>query len=287
MVARACQATYIFGVLPFRKMNGLGNDFVVLDARREAIDLIAAQAVAIADRRRGVGCDQILIMKPSAGADCFMEIINPDGTFSSACGNGTRCVARLLINETGAKVVRIKTDAGVLVCEDVDDGRSVRVNMGAPKFDWREIPMAESGDTLNIPFPNLPDACAVNMGNPHVVFFVENVEKVDLARTGPTIENHPLFPERTNTEFCQVLGEHKIRMRVWERSAGITQACGSGACAVLVAAVRRGLVKDYAEIILDGGVLHIEWRTSDSCVYMTGPTQHSFSGILEPGLLQP
>ncbi len=275
--------------IPFKKMHGLGNDFVVIDARAENIPLTPAQSRAIADRKRGIGCDQLLVMKPASNqsADFFMEVINSDGTVDSICGNGTRCVARLFMDETGRNTAKIETGAGILIAED-NNGNAVCVNMGQPQFTDAIIPMAGTHDTSNVTFnefPELPSAVVVNMGNPHTVFFVPDAEAVDLAAIGPHLENHVFFPKRTNVEFCHIIDAHKIRMRVWERGTGITEACGSGASSVLVAAVRRGLVKDYAEIVLDGGNLHIEWRDSDNCVYMTGPTAFAFDGVIGQELL--
>jgi len=273
-------------MIPFKKMNGLGNDFVVIDARATPFTLSTAQIIAIADRKRGVGFDQMLVMKPSNKADFFMVVINADGTTDTVCGNGTRCVARLFMDETGRKDAAIDTVAGVVYAESIGD--LVRVNMGQPRTAWQDMPIVEPRDVLNVSFPEfteLPSAVVTSMGIPHTVFFVPNAETVAVDYFGPKLETHPLFPQRTNVEFCHLIGENKIRMRVWERGAGITQACGSGACCVLVAAVQRGLVQDHAEIVMDGGSLHIEWHKGDNCVYMTGPTQLSFSGILEPGLL--
>lgn len=267
-------------------MHGLGNDFVVLDARAKPIELTPAQIVAIADRKRGVGFDQILVMEPSEHADFFMRVINSDGTTDTVCGNGTRCVARLFFDETGRDQVAVDTIGGIVHAQAAGD--LVRVNMGQPRTTWQDMPLAEARDVTNLifpEFPQLPHGIVASIGLPHTVFFVEDAEKVDVAGLGSKLEVHQLFPQRTNVEFCHVIGPHHIRMRVWERGAGITDACGSGACCVLVAAVQRGLVEDWAEIQMDGGSLHIEWRKSDNCVYMTGPTAAAFSGVLDPGLL--
>jgi len=276
-------------MIPFKKMHGLGNDFVVIDARQNDVRLTPQQSMRISNRKHGVGCDQILIMRPArdATAECYMEKIEPDGTVDSTCGNGTRCIARLLMDEIGQKTARIETGAGVLLAEDIG-GDLIRVNMGAPKMEWQDIPLSREVDTLNILFPEFPELAAavcVSVGNPHAVFFVDDAEKIDLATIGPKIENHKLFPARTNVEFCTMKDAQNIRMRVWERGAGVTAACGSGACAVLVAAIRRGLVKDYADIHLDGGILRIEWAGGGNGVLMTGPTALSFSGIIDLCLL--
>jgi diaminopimelate epimerase len=279
-------AAYNQPMIPFKKMNGLGNDFVVLDARAAPITLNQNQILAIADRKRGVGFDQMLVMEPSDKADFFMKVINSDGTTDTVCGNGTRCVAQLYMNETGRDKVAIDTIGGVVCAEQA--GNLVRVNMGQPRTQWYELPIACDVDYKNlsfVEFPELPPAIVASVGLPHTVFFVDDAEAVDVAGLGAKIEVHAMFPHRTNVEFCHIINPHKIRMRVWERGAGITEACGSGACSVLVAAVQRGLVQDWAEIQMDGGSLHIEWRQSDNCVYMTGSTQLSFSGVLESSLL--
>jgi len=272
--------------IDFTKMHGLGNDFVVVDARARDLGLNEAAYRAIGDRRRGVGYDQFLtILPPRNGGTAFMMIHNPDGSEAEACGNGTRCVAAVLMDETGENEAIVETVAGALVCARSDDGR-VTVDMGAAGLDWRDIPLAREADTLNIAFDAVPEigACCVNMGNPHAVFFVEDAEAVPLSEIGSVLETHPMFPERANIEFATVRSRTEIRMRVWERAAGITQACGSGACAVLVAAVRRGLAERRADVILDGGTLTIEW-TDEGRVLMTGPTATSFQGSLRlPGL---
>lgn len=271
----------------FVKMHGLGNDFVVLDVRQSGLTLSAAAVRAIADRHRGVGCDQLIVVEAARGAtsDAWMTIYNPDGSESGACGNATRCVAWLLMGQNGSDRVVIETRAGLLDAEARGD-KMVAVDMGAARLDWREIPLAEAVDTLHLGIAAGPlaDPVAVSMGNPHAVFFVDDVAAIDLAAVGPGLEHHPLFPERTNVEIVQVLGPETLRMRVWERGAGITQACGTGACATLVAAARRGLTGRKAEVVLDGGSLFIEWLADDH-VLMTGPVALAFSGILDPGLL--
>jgi diaminopimelate epimerase len=271
---------------PFVKMHGLGNDFVILDSRSRALSVTADAIRAVADRRTGVGCDQFIVIEPARNAvsDAWMSIYNPDGTEAGACGNATRCVAWLLMREKGAEKVVIETRAGLLDAE-ARGPMSVAVDMGPARLDWREVPVAEAVDTLHmgIGIGVLQDPVGVSMGNPHAVFFVDDAEAVDLAALGPVMENHSLFPERANIEVAQVLGEGRIRMRVWERSAGITAACGSGACATLVAAARRGLTGRKAEVVLDGGTLTIEWLPDDH-VLMTGPVALSFTGELDPTL---
>ncbi|MEE8352068.1 MAG: diaminopimelate epimerase [Rhodospirillales bacterium] len=269
--------------LAFIKMHGLGNDFIVLDARDGGLDLGAEGARVLSDRRRGIGCDQILIMEAAANeqADIFMRILNADGTEAEACGNGTRCVAQLVMAETGRDAVSIETRAGVLKA-NIAAGSLVSVDMGPAKLDWQEIPLAREMDTLNLEISAGPLSVpvGVNIGNPHAVFFVDDAEIIPLEDIGPIIENDPLFPEKTNVEAAQVLDDGSIRLRVWERGVGITQACGSGACATLVAASRRGLVGRRATIHLDGGDLDITWADDDH-VIMTGPVATSFSGVVD------
>ena len=271
----------------FTKMHGLGNDFVVLDDRDGRLALGEAEARAIGNRRKGVGFDQLLILEPAQHPDAhiFMRIRNPDGSEAEACGNGTRCAAVRIMDELGTNRLNVETVAGILETTRAADGL-VTVNMGPAKLDWSDIPLAEPRDTLHLDISNgsLMDPVAVNIGNPHMVFFVEDVETIDLGTLGPELENHPLYPERTNVEVVSLLGPDKVRMRVWERSAGITQACGSGACAVSVAANRRGLTGRKVEVVLDGGPLIIEWLDNGR-VLMTGPTAISFEGRLDPTLL--
>jgi diaminopimelate epimerase len=258
--------------LPFLKMHGLGNDFVVLDARARPIALGAETARRIADRRTGVGCDQLLILEPARnGASARLTIRNADGGEVSACGNGARCIASLLLQETGAPAIAIETAAGPIRAAARSGGR-VEVDMGDTAH-------------LLVSMGPLSDPVGVGMGNPHAVFLVADAEAVDIERWGPQIERHSLFPERTNVEVCTVLARDRIRMRVWERGVGVTQACGSGACAALVAAVRRGLAERKAELVLDGGSLEIEWRADDNHVLLTGPVATSFSGTIDPSLL--
>lgn len=263
------------------KMHGLGNDFVILDCRDGQSPPPAASLPAIADRRRGVGCDQVIVLLPASatGADVYMRIYNPDGSEAGACGNGTRCVAAYI----GKSSSRIETVSGVLDCTLGDDG-IVTVDMGVPRFGWDDIPLREERDTLHLGIGDgdtLHDPVAVSMGNPHCVFFVGDVEKMPIETLGSAVERNALFPQRTNVEFAQIVTDGKIRMRVWERGAGVTMACGSGACATAVAAIRRNLTGRRVEVVLDGGSLHIEWRESDSHVLMTGPAVHVFDGVLK------
>ncbi len=269
--------------ISFRKMHGLGNDFVVIDARAQPLALDESLARRISDRRTGIGCDQLIVIEPAkAGlADAFMRIRNADGGEVEACGNATRCVASLLMTEKGQDHVVIETVVGLLDAESASGGR-IAVDMGEAKLDWREIPLSEPKDTLHlgISLGQLSDPVGVNMGNPHAVFFVPDAEAVDVAALGPPLEKHKLFPARCNIEVAQVLTPSRIRMRVWERGAGITRACGTGACATLVASARRGLTDRKATVVLDGGELEIEWL-KDGHVMMTGPVATSFVGTID------
>lgn len=267
----------------FLKMHGLGNDFAVFDARKQALALDAATARAIADRRLGVGCDQVIVIAPAAnGADAAMRIYNSDGGEVESCGNAARCVAQLLMAEKGTDTIRIETVGGPLVCSE-NDGL-VTVDMGAPHFDWKDIPMSSAVDTNKFSFSvdgvSL-EASAVSVGNPHCVVFVGDADNAPVSDVGPLIEHHPLFPERVNVEFATVQSRGRIRMRVWERGAGITQACGTGACATAVAAARRGLADRKVDVILDGGTLTIEWRESDGHILMTGPATLAYRGEID------
>ena len=267
--------------LPFLKMHGAGNDFVVLDGRLAPVELPAATVRHIADRRRGVGCDQLVIIEPDEmGADAFMRILNADGTESGACGNATRCVAALLAEETGARMVSIRTISGLLRAEILGPGL-VEVDMGAPLLEWGDIPLAMAADTLHLPLALGPvsDPAACSMGNPHATFFVEEFVHLPIELIGPKLETHRLFPERANIGFALVENSSRIRLRVWERGAGLTLACGSGACAALVNAHRRGLTGRQAIVAMDGGELLISW-TRDDRVLMRGPAETAFAGTL-------
>jgi len=277
--------------LPFIKMHGLGNDFVVLDLRERRLRLGTTQARAVADRRTGVGCDQVISVLHSERADAFMRIQNADGEEVEACGNGTRCVASLLFDELGRDAVSIETVAGLLSAERRGAAR-VSVDMGPARLRWDEIPLAEESDTLHVALsvgpasaPVLSDPCCVNMGNPHAVFFVPDADAVDLATVGPILEHHPLFPERANIGVAEVRSRSDIRLRVWERGAGLTLACGSGACAAVVAAVRRDLSERTARLHLDGGELELSWPDDAGGVLMTGPVATSFTGVLDRRVL--
>jgi len=268
-------------MVSFLKMHGLGNDFAVFDARNQPLVLDAGRARAIADRRRGIGCDQIIVIENSPHADAFMRIFNADGSEVENCGNAARCVARVLMSESGHSSVRINTKAGPLACSDADNG-FVSVDMGPPELHWDRIPLARAVDTnrfvLAVDGENY-DCAAVSIGNPHCVLFVDDADRAPVATLGPRIETHPMFPNRTNVEFVTVRDRSHLRMRVWERGAGITQACGSGTCAVAVAAHRRGLTGKTVDVELDGGVLAIELK--DGRVLMTGPSALSYRGEIE------
>jgi len=277
--------------IPFCKMHGLGNDFVIVDARARPLALTASQAARIADRREGVGCDQLVIIEPPRpehpGTAAFMVIRNADGGMVESCGNATRCVAALLMDETDAEDVILGTLAGVVTARRAEAG-AVAVDMGPARADWDAIPLAEACDTdhLDLGLAPFNDAVAVNVGNPHVVAFVDDAGSVGLPALGPRLEHHPLFPARVNVEVASVLPDGALRMRVWERGVGITRACGTGACASVVAAVRRHLIaRAPTTVLLDGGPLTIEWRTADDHVLMTGPVATAFTGTLDESLL--
>lgn len=276
--------------LPFRKMHGLGNDFVVIDARKRPLALSQPQLERIADRRFGIGCDQLILLEASARGEARMRIFNPDGGEVEACGNATRCIAALLTRESGASEARIETVAGLLVGRM--EGAEVAVDMGLPVLDWAKIPLAgEPQDTARIALdtstlsPDLPGwFSAVNMGNPHGIFFVRDAAAIDLSRIGPALETHPIFPEKANISFAEMRSDGEITLRVWERAAGATLACGTAACATAVAARRLGLVGDTVRLHLPGGPLTIR-RTPEGRVIMVGPVAESFSGSIHPSLL--
>ncbi|HKD20933.1 MAG TPA: diaminopimelate epimerase [Rhizomicrobium sp.] len=268
----------------FLKMHGLGNDFVVFDGRKGAILLEPRLARAVADRRFGIGCDQVIVIEPSKnGAEVAMRILNSDGGEVEACGNAARCVARLLMEEKDVGSIRIDTLGGPLLCTDAGQG-AVTIDIGAPRLDWTEIPLAKNLDTNGFALEAGGQsflASAVSVGNPHCILFVADAERAAVAQFGPLIETHALFPARTNVEFVQVMSPSRLRMRVWERGVGITRACGTGACATAVAAARRGLAARKVDVVLDGGTLVIEWRESDGHILMTGPSALSFAGDVD------
>ena len=261
--------------LPFMKMHGLGNDFVVMDARKREVTVTADLARALADRHRGVGFDQLALIQNDHEADLALTFYNADGSLSATCGNATRCIAAYEMAAQGLNQIRLRTERGILVAQDRGNGLTA-VNMGAPLLEWQDIPLAAAMDTLHLPLDG--DPVATGMGNPHCSFFVDDAEAVDLAARGPEVEHHPLFPARTNVQFASLIGPDHLRMRVWERGTGITLASGSSSCAVAVAAARRGLTGRAVKLTLDGGDIWIEWR--EDGVWMTGPTAHVFTAEL-------
>ncbi|MFN3700360.1 MAG: diaminopimelate epimerase [Alphaproteobacteria bacterium] len=278
--------------MDFIKMHGLGNDFVFVDCRSGGDIPPRSEIARLSQRHTGIGCDQFLVLlappppppPPQSGqggqSDCFMKIFNADGSEAQACGNATRCAADIVMRESGQERCVIQTVAGFLICTRVADGL-ICVDMGAPRLEWKQIPLAESRDTLSVDIQvaGLPAAVAVNIGNPHCVFFIdEPVEGYPVHEIGAQIETHALFPEKTNVEFINVLDRKTLRMRVWERGVGETNACGSGACAAYVAAVRRGLVEREGRVILNGGALDFHWREEDGHILMTGPAVTVFKG---------
>ena len=260
---------------PFHKMHGLGNDFVVIDAQVHAVEMTKARAHAIADRHMGIGCDQLILLEPSTTADVKMRIFNADGSEVEACGNATRCVALLL-----EKSARIETVGGIL--ETVPQGQNATVLMNSPAFDWEFIPLALPMDTSDMPvgWEELERPIAVNVGNPHVVFFVEDCDAVELERLGPLIENDPLFPQRINVNVATVIATNHVKLRVWERGVGLTKACGTGACATAVAAIRSGRAKSPLTVSLPGGALSISW-VEGAPIKMSGPATHVFTGTAD------
>jgi len=279
--------------VPYLKMNGLGNDFVVVDARASGVRFSSDQVRRIADRDSGIGCDQMIVLEPAPGADAdvFMRIYNHDGGEVDACGNAARCVAALVAKETGRDAVSVATNAGSL--PSIVNGDSVSVDMGVPRFGWEDIPLAEEfADTTGIELqigpidaPVLHTPSVVNVGNPHAVFWVkDDPETYDLHLFGPLLENHPIFPERANISVAQVIDVTRIKVRVWERGVGLTRACGTAACAVAVAAARKGLTGREVTIELPGGPLALNWRDDDHII-MTGPWAEDGEGVLPEDLL--
>ncbi len=254
------------------KMHGLGNDFVVIDTRGTDLAVTSADAVAIGDRHRGVGFDQLAVI--SEGQDLDLLFYNSDGSTSAACGNATRCIARYEMDRTGRDALTITTERGTLYAVDAGQGLT-SVNMGQPQLEWQDVPLSHAMDTLELPIEGAPTA--TGMGNPHCTFFVDDADAIDLAARGAEIEHHPLYPQRTNVQFANLIGPDHLRMRVWERGVGITLASGSSSCATAVAAARRGLTGRKVRIDLDGGTIHVDWRADG--VWMTGPTAHVFDGV--------
>jgi len=277
-------------MLNFKKMHGLGNDFVIFDLRdlpqqelKEQRKLIKKKVVKIAGRHTGIGCDSVILMEPATDkfANFYMRVFNADGTEAGARGNATRCVALIDMEEHNRGHTIVQTEAGTLQCQKEGDNM-VKADMGEPKFGWKDIPLSQKQDTLHLDIkinPACKDPVAVNVGNPHCVFFVKELDKIDVAGIGAALENNPLFPERTNIEFVEVKGRDRLRMKVWERGVGVTQACGSGACAVIAAAVSRDLAARKSEIMMDGGKLLMKWREEDGHIIMTGAVTPVFDGV--------
>ena len=276
----------------FRKMNGLGNDFVVLDARARPLVISEIAAKAIADRKTGIGCDQLIVLEKSSGYDVRMRIWNAEGGEVQSCGNASRCIADVLFEENGTNTATISTKGGVLIASKAGE-KMVTIDQGVPKFGWKDIPLSEPfADTRHIEMqygpidhPLIHSPSVVNVGNPHCIFWVDDLDVVDLGRAGPMLENHPLFPERANVSFAKVVARDHVILRVWERGAGLTKACGTAACATMAAGHRIKIIDAKCKITLPGGDLHMEVRESDGHVLMTGPVAYEFDGVLPEGLL--
>lgn len=266
--------------LPFMKMHGLGNDFVVVDARADNFEITPAMARGIGHRQFGIGFDQLAVITVGAG-DAHLTFFNSDGSTSGACGNATRCIARYLMDDLGKAHLHLTTERGDLFAVDAGNGLT-SVNMGPPQLSWDEVPLLEAMDTLELPIEGGPTA--TGMGNPHCTFFVEDAERIPLDEFGPRYEHHPLYPERTNVQVAHLVGPDHIRMRVWERGVGVTLASGSSSCATAVAAARRGLTGRKVQIDLDGGTLWIDWR--EDGVWMTGETMHVSNGSFTQQFLE-
>ncbi|WP_068085361.1 diaminopimelate epimerase [Polycladidibacter stylochi] len=271
-------------------MNGLGNDFVVFDARQDPLALKPAQIAAIGNRQSGIGFDQMVTVERSTnGGYAFMRIHNCDGSQVDACGNATRCIGRLLLGEAGLKAVTIETNAGLLQAFSRESESKVAVDMGVPRLGWQDIPLAEEfADTTQIELqigpidaPVLHSPSVVNVGNPHAIFWVVDVNAYELDKLGPLLENHPIFPEKANISIAHVVNRNEIRLRVWERGVGLTEACGTAACATAVAAIRKNLCERLVQVHLPGGTIEIEWRAEDDHIIMTGETEIEFEGLLD------
>ena len=268
--------------IEFIKMHGLGNDFVIIDKRSTNINITENLIQKLSDRKTGAGCDQLITINQSNNnnADVAIEIFNPSGDRAEACGNGTRCVAKLLLNENqNLKSLNILSDAGILIAKQ--NKKNITINMGKISTDWKTIPLSEEIDTLNIPIKvdGFSKGVSVNVGNPHIVFFGRSIKDLDISNLGPKIENHKFFPNKTNVEFIEIVNPEKIKMKVWERGAGITLACGSGACAAVYAGWKKKLIKNNVEVQLEKGSLHISIINNEAI--MTGPAEISYNGYIE------
>jgi diaminopimelate epimerase len=278
--------------IAFRKMNGLGNDFVVIDARERPISISDAQAKAIADRKTGIGCDQVIVMENSSLADVKMRIWNAEGGEVESCGNASRCIADIVMNEKGEDSATIYTKGGFLVGRRTGT-LQVSIDMGKPKFNWDQIPLSEKfADTRHIELqvgpidaPLMHSPSVVNVGNPHCIFWVKDLDVVNLGRVGPMLENHPLFPERANVEMAKVVARDHVVVNVWERGAGLTKACGTAACAVMAAGFRIKIIDRAARVTLPGGDLMMSINDETEHVIMTGPLQYDYEGVIPEGLL--
>jgi len=280
--------------MPFWKMNGLGNDFVVLDGREAPLEPSREAVRRLADRAAGIGCDQLIVMGPSDAADIRMRIWNRDGDEVESCGNASRCVADLVLGETGGATVTIETLGGLLRCSRDGEG-TITVDMGRPKFGWDEIPLSEPfHDTRAIELqvgpidrPVLHSPSVVNVGNPHCIFWVKDIDAIDLKAVGPMLEHHPLFPQRANISLARIAAPDHIALKVWERGAGLTRACGTAACAAVVAAARKRLTGRKATVTLPGGDLLITWREDDDHILMRGPVAYEWRGVVPELAVEP
>ncbi|MDE2444715.1 MAG: diaminopimelate epimerase [Alphaproteobacteria bacterium] len=276
----------------FRKMNGLGNDFVVLDGRHRKLSIMEAQVRAIADRKTGIGCDQLIVIESSPDFDVLMRIWNAEGGEVPSCGNASRCIADLIFDEKGSNTASILTKGGVLLASKAGE-KMVTIDQGVPKFGWKDIPLSEPfADTRHIELqygpidnPTIHSPSVVNVGNPHCIFWVKDLDVVDLAKAGPMLENHPLFPERANISLARVMARDHIIMKVWERGAGLTKACGTAACAIMAAGHRIKVIDSACRVTLPGGDLFMAVRENDGHVLMTGPVAYEFEGVLPAELM--
>ena len=268
--------------IEFIKMHGLGNDFVIIDMRINNFKIDKNIISKLSNRKTGAGCDQLITINKHSSSthDISIKIYNPDGDTAEACGNGTRCVAKLLFEEKNINELRIKSDAGILLAKKIDKN-NISVNLGKFSTCWKDIPLSKNIDTLNIPMniKEFSNGVGINIGNPHIVFFGKKIENIDLLSIGPKIENDKLFPEKINVEFVEIINSNKIKMRVWERGAGVTLACGSGACAAVYAGKIKGLLKDSVEVVLEKGSLYINIEKENAV--MTGPAEISYRGFIK------